>query len=605
MRLKSLSIHNYPPLRQIDLDDLGDIVVIAGANGSGKSRLKEAITQIFREPGGAIGGCVVEATRPRETELWGAPSIAVTKGKHCAILQKYMQTRTSGGAYVGTIIQIDSNRSIQNISYPQLNLSTPDPDDEEWDNYWYLSSFAGRWQNIVNQIYQKYANRDQSIAKWVKENPERTGAEAMVKYPDPFLPYQDIFSKLLPNKKLSSIDPKSPREFHYTVNGSTTLLPFSSLSSGEQEVVRIVFDLLRKKITHCIIVIDEPEVHLHPALTFRLIETLKDLGDRSNQYIFLTHSTDLISTYYPTGSVFFINGNKETGNQGERLSDVRGSHSELAELMSQHLGVFAVGKRIIFVEGKDASRDRIIYNSIAQKHLESTNVVPVGSVENIMLLKTISEQIRSSIYVVNFYLIRDRDGLTESQVTDLQSTGRIKCLSKRHIENYLLDPEYSAKVATRLCLDLKWRSTENIRSQLRQIAAESVGYAVSLSVKSILSSQLRIGVPAIKDANALTDEEMVDCVFGPLSQELAKVETLHSREAIKKIITDTKSLYEQSLKDDSWSSVFPGKALFNRFCSDLAVKPNAYIEAYLDESRKDDNFGPLAAVKEMIVSMQQ
>jgi predicted ATPase len=70
--------------------------------------------------------------------------------------------------------------------------------------------------------------------------------------------------------------------------------------------VKVAFDLIWKQIRHSVILVDEPELHLHPTLAFRLTETLKLLGEGTNQLILFTHSSDLISTYYATGNVYFI-----------------------------------------------------------------------------------------------------------------------------------------------------------------------------------------------------------------------------------------------------------------------------------------------------------
>ena len=157
----------------------------------------------------------------------------------------------------------------------------------------------------MNNIYKKSAARDQKISKFVKENPTKIGSEALTNNPDPFVSYQEMFAKLLPGKTLEPIDPKAPQEFDYRI-GTSKRMPFSSLSSGEREVVKVAFDLVWKRITHSIILVDEPELHLHPTLTFRLIETLKEIGGGTNQLFLFTHSADLISTYYATGNVFFI-----------------------------------------------------------------------------------------------------------------------------------------------------------------------------------------------------------------------------------------------------------------------------------------------------------
>ncbi len=144
--------------------------------------------------------------------------------------------------------------------------------------------------------------------------------------------------------------------------------------------------MARKDIRHSVIIVDEPELHLHPTLAFKLIETLKNIGDHTNQFLFLTHSSDLISTYYSTGDVYFIDQSSGAHNQAHRLSDINDKHHEVASLIGQNLGLFAVGKKIVFVEGEESSIDRLTYQKIAQTVNADIRVIPTGSVLNILAL---------------------------------------------------------------------------------------------------------------------------------------------------------------------------------------------------------------------------
>jgi predicted ATPase len=75
-------------------------------------------------------------------------------------------------------------------------------------------------------------------------------------------------SKLLPGKTLLDLNEQG-QVIQYTVADGATL-QLSAPSSGERAVVTIVFDFLLRDRQHCIIVFDEPELHLHPELSYRL-----------------------------------------------------------------------------------------------------------------------------------------------------------------------------------------------------------------------------------------------------------------------------------------------------------------------------------------------
>jgi len=585
MKITSIKAENIDPIKNIFIENLGNVVIIAGANGSGKTRLKEAIKNTFQNPSGAQLMLGVAPTREVENNKF-ASDIEVKPGVENQVLTDYMNTRTRGGTYIGTVIQIDSNRSVLPIKFQPINLSIPDPDDIEIDNKYYLSPFIGRWGQTVNKIFQKVANRDNKIADHVKSNSNQTNEQTLKKFPDPFLQYQELFEKLLPGKTLENIDPKQLKEFHYKVADGQPL-PFNTLSSGEQEVIKIVFDLLWKKIRHSIFLIDEPELHLHPTLTFRLIETLKEMGGGTNQFIFFTHSADLISTYYSTGNVYFIDANADGSNQAHRLSDLKNNHPELTELMSENLGLFAVGKKLVFVEGKDSSIDRLTYHSIAQKYTPELNFISVGSVENILLIENTTKQLNNSLFGIDFYMIRDRDGLNDDQINALENDSSLRCIKRRHIENYFLDPEVLAKVAARFCLDEQWQNKDNIGAKLEDIAKQSIVEAFDLISKEYLKTNLNIPVPSPKDIQSKQIEQLIEEFKDKTNTSISNINNNLTGENLKNKLEQFKENLENSLNDNTWKNIFPGKVLFRKFCTEIKVEKDrvrqAYIEIALEE----------------------
>ena len=180
-------------------------------------------------------------------------------------------------------------------------------------------------------------------------------------------------------------------------------------------------------------------------MAFRLIETLKEFGGGTNQLLLFTHSADLISTYYSSGNVFFIDSSQDADNQAHRLSDLTTAHSAVARAAGANLELFAVGKRLVFVEGEDASVDRLVYHKVAQSSFPDAYLMPIGSVENIVALRAVVDELASSIFGIDLFLIRDRDGLSEAVINALEKNDCFRCLPRRHIESYLLDPEVGVR----------------------------------------------------------------------------------------------------------------------------------------------------------------
>jgi predicted ATPase len=589
MRISRISVANLPPVRSFDIGDLSSPVVIAGANGSGKTRVKDAIAATFRNPASPELSLTIAATRKQETQAWG-DSLSVERGANCAALAAYMKSRLSGGTHVGTVVQIDSDRSVQPVKFQPITLATPDPYDTAIELTYFLSSFTNRWPDLVNKIYQKAASQDLKIAASARANPTATGQSYLDANPDPFTPYQHVFAQLLPGKSLESIDPKSPREFQYRI-GSNGPFPLKSLSSGEQEVVKVAFDLIWKQIRHSVILVDEPELHLHPTLAFRLIETLKGFGDGTNQLILFTHSTDLISTYYAAGNVYFVDLADPVGNQARRLSDLNEGHLATARAVGANLGLFAVGRKLVFIEGREASVDRLTYHKVAQHCFPEAYLLPMGSVKNVNTLRDVSQELGKAIFGVDLFMIRDRDGLTDDQVAELETNPRFRVLPRRHVENFFLEPEVLSRVAKHFYLPDSKADAAGIEAALADAATYCLTHAIVSGVKRAVELDGSLPVPRFKGLNALPVEELVEALTAELIGAAKSFAQRLSEQEVTQLVSKAQVEQSAALKNGSWKVTFPGKTVLARFVGqywgrDLTSVRQAYVDIALKSGSK-------------------
>ena len=161
----------------------------------------------------------IAATRSEErsSKYFNGDQISVKNGQPNSTLKNYFRSRKFGaGRYVGSLVQIDSDRSVQALKFNQVNWLGGDPDDQESAGNFYFSSFTNRWQDFMNYIHQKSAARDKKLAEVMKQSPDLLGKQILAKYPDPIAKYQHIFESILPGKKLLPITPASPTAFYFS-----------------------------------------------------------------------------------------------------------------------------------------------------------------------------------------------------------------------------------------------------------------------------------------------------------------------------------------------------------------------------------------------------
>lgn len=72
----------------------------------------------------------------------------------------------------------------------------------------------------------------------------------------------------------------------------------SQMSSGEHQILRILVGLVSERAKNSIVLIDEVELHLHPAWQRKLINVLREDKESNNQYIFTTHAPFVKQIFY-------------------------------------------------------------------------------------------------------------------------------------------------------------------------------------------------------------------------------------------------------------------------------------------------------------------
>lgn len=123
---------------------------------------------------------------------------------------------------------------------------------------------------------------------------------------------QEIVEKCEYSNKILSIKADSGIRF-IAKNETKSILYFEQLSSGEQQVLLLFYELLFKSDIDSLVLIDEPELSLHIAWKYLFIENIQNIigANPQQQYIIFTHSPSIINNHWDcTKDLFEINTNK-------------------------------------------------------------------------------------------------------------------------------------------------------------------------------------------------------------------------------------------------------------------------------------------------------
>ena len=128
----------------------------------------------------------------------------------------------------------------------------------------------------------------------------------------------------------------------------------NSLSAGQKSIIHLIFEAYgRDDVNGGLIIIDEPEIHLHYQFQFEYLKILEKLAkEQGVQYIIVTHSEGFISNK-TIGHVKRFSLNEER-NSVVCTPDVREDQRKLIEILNNTWAARVLFlDRVLLVEGQD------------------------------------------------------------------------------------------------------------------------------------------------------------------------------------------------------------------------------------------------------------
>jgi len=120
---------------------------------------------------------------------------------------------------------------------------------------------------------------------------------------------------------------------------------------GFQVWCQLLTHLIRSREAS-IVVIDEPEIYLHPDLQRKLVVLLRELGP---DVLMATHSTEMMGEVDPS-DLLVVDKSKRSAERLKSLEAVQGAIDQLGSVHNMTLTQLARTRRVLFVEGQDDFR---------------------------------------------------------------------------------------------------------------------------------------------------------------------------------------------------------------------------------------------------------
>jgi hypothetical protein len=370
-----------------------------------------------------------------------------------------------------------------------------------------------------------------------KEKLSGTASLDLTALPDIYAPIKRFTQYLLPHLEFATIDLSNQDNVRCLWTrrsvGEHVQLDIDQLSSGEKSLITLFLPLLETEIStllntidtvpgptresDVLMLIDEPEQHLHPDLQARVMTYLRTIAREAHTlFIVSTHSPTILDHAFDDELyVMVAPGTDPNDNQLHRVA----TNLERLEALRQLTGntfVATTGRSVICIEGE--SSDVTEPSDIALLELmfpraTAYTFVPVGNKSSVINTVTrLRESLPVDAFKIHIFGITDRD------LGPIQGDGIVSwpvCM----IENFLCEPRLIAETASLLSPGTP-RAEADVEAMLSEVITALVDEEIGLRVSK------RIKARTVRARGTSTDE-----VLASINKQIAPFDALRTDRA--------------------------------------------------------------------------
>lgn len=533
-------------LTRAQAEGLGNLVVISGPNGAGKSSLLDLIKshrQTLMEP-----GTTLMFVGPHRT--WRSSQL-----NRVAV---YDYQLASYGA------------ALESEQLPSYRYQLP-PGMQGLAGLPRQSSSADDVQAFVKTSLIRLRDRRQQLIERAFD--EQGGQVAVDTVPNLFAPFVDLIDLLLPHLEWVGVNDDNPENIRALFRPRGTSgegFDIDELSSGEKAAIALLLPIVERQAEELItptvldphlvpltMILDEPELHLHPLLQLQMLTYMRKLASEGAvQFILTTHSPTLLDAT-TEGELFLLSpASLSPDNQLSQLATSE-ERLEVARSITGSTHVLTRAKPILFVEGEFERRgvnadSRLMSMLFAETR--SWAVVPSNSKRSVI---DATRRLRMDGLelpgVPVFGLVdADQDVAPEDQFVIAWQVAMI--------ENLLLDPVAIFSALEPFGAQTRATNVDAVTATLARVIDSRFDDEVRLRIKN----QLPVGR---LDADPLTLDGLDDTARADAEKWVASVKRIATTE----LVEGARSAVEAIVANETQAERFHGKRILHAVYDALQV----------------------------------
>ena len=293
-------------------------------------------------------------------------------------------------------------------------------------------------------------------------------------------------------------EPGMMLDVYYKEQGSNVPKELVWAGDGIQIWLQILYHVYRTRDRDTVI-LDEPDVYLHPDLQRKLVQMLEETG---RQVVVATHSSEIVAEADPK-HVTLIDKSQKRARRTDESLDLEVLSNALGTAFNLRLARALRSRTVVFVEGKDMTILQQLAKTLGMAALANGRGITVIQLEGY----TRSVQVSPFAWLcrsllpeaIKIFVVLDHDyrpqSVSEKLEAEFAAEGITAHIWKRkELESYLLTPSVIARI-TGLAI-------EDISRMLDEIARAMEGFVFA----KMHSERTQIERPTGKDPSTITEQ---------------------------------------------------------------------------------------------------
>lgn len=475
--LKSITVKTkFKSIIPFTWDNIPKLAIITGINGVGKSQLLQEIkNEMLRKTPNlnhGLGPSTIDLVTDDETfkalyipSNWQPDGLNnVNKAQLDGMYQEFINwVKTGNGpnpfpdSYHRTkdIIEKQTGKKINELTDAEIVKNIPHDFNNNDDRI--------AKNNHLSEMFISYLSKDKQLCyELTKTNLKDKASDIQDKIIQilGIPPWERINTAFKKYKFGFEVDyPKDDSVYYQCTFTNTTTgesIPLTDLSSGEKMIVMLILWSYNPESTtlNNLILLDEPDAHLHPSMSKLLIKIISDtlVNEYGVQVIMTTHNPSTV-TLAPENSIYEMSNNPRLIRKS--------SKSEAISQLSENLLLVTSSFRVVLVEAKN---DKLFYESVYNELVISediSNTPPLifkevssankdgGKSAVIAWVRKFNNETDLTSTLQNFV-----QGLIDKD-NDNSPDNNLHVIARYSMENYLLDPIVVFSILI-MCKIKKW-----------------------------------------------------------------------------------------------------------------------------------------------------